>query len=334
MRIRLEEQLNPVADDVLALVAVIQPILIGVLFSLKVELVSEIGGFDKISLKMLSRLHRPGDGDCGICFEYAVHDAMNRADSQVLTRIEDALRICKVRGSTTRSILFGAEKNGTLNLIETARDILTDDSRLLTGIQAQPIRLRRYLDKIVDAFKNRNTKNGLPFSIRGLWKADLFVGHSDSDRWVGTTVKNNPNQLEGAQGLRIGIVPARTGGRFSPFYDRVRLDEAKNLVVCPLLHDGDFMQKFYEGWQIVQAFMASDARVPKPVMLPRPAHREVARMLADRRNFCVMEVVDAIRPFAQPELLKTQEKEADLETLRGETQTDLLVAPLSRRLLL
>ena len=126
MRIRLEEQLNPVADDVLALVAVVQPILLGVLFSLKGEFVDEIGDYDKISLKMLARLRKPGDGDCGICFEYAVHDAMNRGDAQVMGRIEDALKFCKVRGSTTRSILFGAEKNGALNLIETARDILTD----------------------------------------------------------------------------------------------------------------------------------------------------------------------------------------------------------------
>ena len=96
----------------------------------------------------------------------------------------------------------------------------------------------------MDAFKNRNTKNGLPFSISDLWKADLFVGHSDAERWVGTTVKVNAALLEGAQGLRIGIIPARVGVRF---FDRVRMDEMKNLVICPLLHDGDFMQKFYEG---------------------------------------------------------------------------------------
>jgi hypothetical protein len=116
MRIRLEEQINPVADDVLALVAVVQPILLGVLFSLKGEFVTEVGSHEKISLKMLSRLRKPGDGDCGICFEYAVHDAMNRGDEQVLNRIEDALKICKVRGDKTQSILFGAEKNGTLTL--------------------------------------------------------------------------------------------------------------------------------------------------------------------------------------------------------------------------
>jgi hypothetical protein len=55
MRIRLEEQVNPVADDVLALVAVVQPILVGVLFALKQEVVNAVGGYDKVSMKMLTR---------------------------------------------------------------------------------------------------------------------------------------------------------------------------------------------------------------------------------------------------------------------------------------
>jgi hypothetical protein len=55
MRIRLEEQVNPVADDVLALVAVVQPILVGVLFALKQEVVNAVGGYDEVSMKMLTR---------------------------------------------------------------------------------------------------------------------------------------------------------------------------------------------------------------------------------------------------------------------------------------
>src|SRR2546428_1923293 len=55
------------------------------------------------------------------------------------------------------------------------------------------------------------------------------------------------------------------------------------LVICPLHHDADFMQVFYEGWRIVQAFIEADAQVPKEVSLPRPVDREVARILAERR---------------------------------------------------
>jgi hypothetical protein len=210
-------------------------------------------------------------------------------------------------------------------LIDTAAEILTDESRLRYGTKGQPAKLRRHLDAIAGAFKNRQTRLALPYSIKGIWKADLFVGFSDSDRWVATSVKINPAQLAGAAGLRIGIVPTSQGSS-----DKVRRDDSKNLVICPLHHDADFMQAFYEGWRIVQAFIEADAEIPKEVSLPRPVDREVARILAERREFPVREVVEAIGVFGQPELLETSEKEVSAETLKGDVQTDMVVAPLSK----
>ena len=112
--------------------------------------------------------------------------------------------------------------------------------------------------------------------------------------------------------------------------DLVRLDDDKNLIICPLKHDQDFMQIFYEGWRVITAFIAADAKVPKEVALPSPVEREVARILAERREFPVLDVLDAIEPFGQPELLQTDERQLDLLTLAGETETDMVVAPLSR----
>jgi hypothetical protein len=157
----------------------------------------------------------------------------------------------------------------------------------------------------------------------------LFVGFTDSERWVATTVKINPAQLQGAAGLRIGIVPTKQGSS-----DIVVKDESKNLVICPLHHDADFMQAFYEGWRIVQAFIDADANVPPEVSLPRPAHREVARILAERREYPAIDVVKAIGAFGQPELLETREREVGAQTIKGEAQMDMAVAPLSRDLLL
>jgi hypothetical protein len=325
MRVHQERQLNPVADEVLALTAVVRPILTGVLYALKEDVVAQVGGREKISLSLLARLYRAGDGDCGICFEYAVHEAMNRNDPRVLERVNDAIRLCRIQGTAPRSMLFGFEKTGTLQLIDTADRLLTDDSRVLAGTVGQPPKLRRHLSKIVGAFRNARTRLALPYSIRGLWKADLVVGYSEIDRWVGTSVKINPAQLEGAPGLRIGIVPTRQGRT-----DRVRLDRDRNLVICPLHHDEDFMQIFYEGWRIVQAFIQADAEVPKEVALPRPMDREVARILAERREFPVVDVVEAIKAFGQPELLVTDDKQVGLQTLKGQTATEMLVAPLSR----
>lgn len=111
MQIREQSQLNPVADEVLALTAVVRPILTGTLYALKKTVVGEVGGYDNLKLFMLPRLYNAGDGDCGICFEYAVHEAIRRGDGRVIERIEDAARLCNVGGQAPpASILFGLEK--------------------------------------------------------------------------------------------------------------------------------------------------------------------------------------------------------------------------------
>lgn len=114
MRIQEELQLNPVGDEVLALTAVIRPILTGILYALREDVVAEAGGYDDVKIKMLSRHYQADDGDCGICFEYAVHEAMNCGDARVLERIKDAATLSNVPGNDIRSILFGIEKSGSV----------------------------------------------------------------------------------------------------------------------------------------------------------------------------------------------------------------------------
>jgi hypothetical protein len=274
---------------------------------------------------MLPRLYRPGDGYVGICFEYAVHEALSTGNGKVVDRISSALKLCKIKPpSNPSSILLGFEKSGAFQLIATAKGVLTDESRTLAGKVGQPPKLLRRLNTIAAAFRRPTTRLALPNSIRGLWKADLFVGSIDTQQWVGTSVKINPSQLEGAAGLRIGIVPTKQGRS-----DAVRLDEGRGLIVCPLHHDADFMQVFYEGWRIVQAFIASDAKTPKEAVLPRPVDREICRILEERRDFPEVDVIDALRIFAQPELLETQAETVSLQNVRGDTETDTLVAPVS-----
>ena len=325
MRVQKQSQLNAVADEVAALTAVVRPILTGVLYALKADVLSEFGGAQNLKLKMLPRTYRAGDGDCGICFEYAVHEAMNRGDPQVMERIVDAAKLCKVQGDVTKSILFGLEKSGSQSLIATASSILTEESSLLYGTAGRPAKLKRHLNTLSGAFRNRRTLPALPYSIRGLWKADLFIGCPDVEKWVATTVKVNASMIEGAAGLRIGIVPNKAG-----ITDTVRRDESKNLIMCPLNHDQDFMQTFYEAWRIVQAFINADARVPKEVVLPNPAHREVARILTERREFPILDVIEALEVFSQPELLRSDADDLGSEEIKGSSATDMMVAPLPR----
>lgn len=318
MEIRVEEQLNPVADEVSAITAVVGPILLGVLYSLKADVVEEVGARTGVKLKMLPRLRRPGDGDTGICFEYAVHDAVRRGEPGVIERIRDALVECKVPGADVASILFGAEKAGSQQLINTATEFLTEDSVLLSGSRGRPAKLRRHLYSAAAAFRKRGSGNLLPQSISGLWKADLFLGSSRTDYWIGTTVKINPGHLEGARGLRVGVVPAAQGKS-----DAIRRDDHRRLVVCPLPYDGNFVETFYLAWEVVTAFLHADAKLPKEAALPRPAARTVARYLADRREFPVVDVVEALQPLSQPELLRTEQSGAADVVLTGASQASV-----------
>ncbi|MBI3789698.1 MAG: hypothetical protein HY275_02335 [Gemmatimonadetes bacterium] len=328
LQLRIETQRNPVADEVSALTAVVRPILEGTLFALKGDLVAEVGGHENVTLAMLARLYRPGDGDCGLCFEWAVHDSMNRRDPLILDRVVDAMaRHCRVPGKSPASILFGAEKSGALKLIDTANTILTDESRVLVGDVGQPAKLKRYMNLLGAAFRRPEVRLALPYSISGLWKADLFVGNTDSDRWIGTSVKINPKDLEPARGLRLGIVPARQGRS-----DKTYKDAQRNLIVCPIPHDAAFMEVFYQGWGIVQQFIAADAKLPKEVALPRPPERQVAKYLADRRSFSVLEVVVALRPLSQPELLETKTQSVALVPRRDDaTKLGAVIAPKAQR---
>lgn len=326
LELRIESQKSPIADDVSALNAIIRPILVGLLNSLQADVIKKAGGRSKIDLQLLGRLRREGDGDCGICYEYAVHEAVKDRNPLVMERITDAMKQCKVPGEEYESLLFGVEKNGAQQIIATAREILTEDSRLLTGKQSQPPKLRNYLNTLAAAFRRPTTRASLPTSINGLWKADLFLGCTDSDRWIGTTVKINANKLEGANGLRVGIVPTPEGKS-----DRIRRDDGKNLIVCPLPYDGSFMEAFYYAWNIVQQFIAADARLPKEVALPNGAHRQIARWLEERRSYPVIDVIDAMKPVSQPELLQTNETEIDFYTKSDQSsRTGSIISPIAK----
>jgi hypothetical protein len=328
MEIRSEVQLHPVADEVSAITAVVRPVLYGILFALKQEAVDDAGGRERLLLRQLPRVRRPGDGDCGICFEYAVHDALKRADTGVTERIADALSLCRIPADQVSSILFGAEKSGAQELIDTAASLLTADSSLLSGTRGRPVKLQRHLIGVATAFRKPLARENLPQSISGLWKADLFIGESSTDKWVGTSVKINRAALEGAKGLRIGVVPASEGGS-----DAVLMDERRNLVVCPVPYDGAFMEVFYMAWEVVQQFLIADARLPKEVALPRGPQRTVARYLADRRDYPVVDVIAALEALSQPEFLETDKDEADVVDLgaspsKRDTTTVLAPEPL------
>ncbi|MFC8879082.1 hypothetical protein [Streptomyces ardesiacus] len=327
MQIRVEKQNNPVADEVSALVAVTRPIIAGIYHSIGQDVLSAIGKREDIKLKLLGKIRSQGDGDTGIAFEYAVHDAVVNRVPIVVERVADALGHCRINRGDPSSILFAIEKSGSQQLISTEIDLITTESRVLSGERGQPVKLKGHLNRLAAAFRRPSTRAQLPQSIRGLWKADLFLGSTEPDHWVGTTVKINRSHLEAARGLRVAIVPSKSGAS-----DAIKKDEQKNLIVCPMPHDGSFMQVFYEGWRIVQALCESDFRMPKEVDLPSPIDREVARVYIERREFPVPDVLEATRKFAQPELLVADEAPASNVAFGADAQpeTSTIITPFPR----
>jgi len=89
------------------------------------------------------------------------------------------------------------------------------------------------------------------------------------------------------------------------------------------------MQVFYCGWGIVQQFIFADANMPKEVNLPTPSHRQVANELVRRREFPILDVIDALTPLAQPELLITHTNPKSItSTGKGEILLDGLISPV------
>lgn len=315
-----------IGAEVMALYAVIAPILKGITYSLKQEMLNDFNlTYDTITLSQLARVYREGSGDHGICFEYAIHDAIIHKNPAVLERIDTALtKYCKIKNGNPSSILFGAEKNGALQLIDSVQEHLTDNSALLTGTKGQPIKLKKHIQGVINAFRKPQDRAKLPDSINGLWKADLFIGKAEPDQWVGTTVKTNPAKLEGAKGLRLALIPADQGKS-----DKIYKHETKNLIVCPLPYDRSFVEIFFQGWNVVKTFLNADAQLPKELLLPRSSDRFVCKELQIRRSYPVIGVIEAFEVLQQPGLIIVEESEAHLHSTTKEIAINKIIAPMT-----
>jgi hypothetical protein len=327
MEIWEDRQKNPVADEVSALVAVTGPIITGVLRSISDEVTNTFGERDKLPLKILGRLRKEGGGDCGIAFDYAVHDAVISREPVIAERVTDALTKCGVPAGEPASILFAIEKSGAQELISTEPRLVMDNSPVLLSEGGRPVSLREHLAAIGAAFRLPGALLSLAQSIRGLWKTELFLGSADRDQWVSAGIHVSSPPPDAAKAPRIAIVPTMTGHS-----DAVTKDEQKNTVICPVPRDGSFIQIFHEGWQIVQALCASDFEMPEPSDISSPVHREVARIFVERRKFPIVEVIQATRMFAQPGLL-TSSTEVVTNVSFGTTAapaTSTMITPIAR----
>ena len=285
------------------LYAMVGPILFGLLVGLKSEVIESCRGIDKILLRELARNYREGDGDCGICFEYAVHSAIRNNNPLVIERIQNALSMCGIEGKNTTSILLGFEKSKILQINNELLDTLTENSVLLNEPYGEKIKIKKYLEDMQKSFRSYNARKNLPVSITGIWKADLFIGNTDTDMWAAASVKINHLALRYTRGLAIGIVSSR--------WEQERSCQAKNgMIICPLLYKNGFMQFFYSAWRVVSYFIKNDARVPHERYFAGIEELQVAKYLEQNRDVPVLELVDDdLRRLAHPTLLMVKSKD-------------------------
>jgi hypothetical protein len=298
MKYTLQIQQSGIEEAVRARYAMVIPIFWGMLNSAKIDIVEQAGGYEKITLEMFARVYIESPGDYGICFEYAVHESLRTRHATLFPYVSQVMNeFTGIKGEAA-SILFGAEKSGRTHILESVKDALTDDSRLLSGAKAQPPKLKRYIDGIAKAFRSEPHRLALPASIRGLWKADLFIGNTEQDRWVATTLKTRRQDLEAAPGLRIGMFPEERRGQ-GPSRDN-------KLILCPLPYSGDFMQLFGASFSIAKQIIAHKGKQPSRAALVYDDDQQVAKWLCDRAHFPLAEILRNLEPLKQPGLLKEE----------------------------
>jgi hypothetical protein len=298
-QLSLAIQNEEVGEAVRARYSMVASVLRAMLYSSHGEMVTALGGLEKITLEQLARIYQEGTGDYGICFEYALHDSIRARHKSIYPVIEEVLSTyCKIRGNP-ESILFGLEKNGKLNVAETAKNSLTDDARALVGKPGKPPFLKHRIGVLERAFRSVKHRATLPHSIRGLWQADLFLGSPAAEQWVGTTLKVNRESLVGAPGLRVGVYPSNKK-------DGPSKDSSKNLILCPLPYRSDFMVLFSASFQIAKQLLHSNGAMPKPPALIYEDDLAVAEWLSSRSKYSVMSLLEALSPLMQPGLLASK----------------------------
>ena len=99
MKYTLQIQQDAISESTLARYSMIIPILTGMLYSTKKEIVDQAGGYENVTLEMFSRIYIEHPGDYGICFEYALHKSIQDREASIYTRVNEVLdAFCSIKG--------------------------------------------------------------------------------------------------------------------------------------------------------------------------------------------------------------------------------------------
>ncbi len=298
------EQNAPVDEYGRALYAVARSVLRALIDSISDEdlrdLNTPLADVRMRQLAKIARLERDkgmrGDG-----FEWAVHEAILGKEPSVLDPIAMALRRSSksVKDAAPTSLMFGQERAKYLGFLDAIVDDAGKDSYLLPQGQGKPFNFGPWVSV---AAQGHVAEPLLNERIKKIWKTDLFLSSDGDKKHLAATVKSNFAQLEGGQGLRIGIVPESTHFNNSA---GVKYDQKHGLWVVSLADPNGFMGLFNDAYHAVARAICTLGKQEQPPYFIKPSAKaqKVQEQLEKYPDAKAIEIEGALNDAAQQDLV-------------------------------
>lgn len=297
------EQYAPIDEYGRALYAVCRSVLRALIDSLSSEDLRDLNTpLNQVNMRQLAKIARlerdkgmKGDG-----FEWAVHEAILGKESTVVNPIAHALkRVSKyVKDAEPTSLMFGQERAKYLGFLDAVVDEAGTNSYLLPQGKGKPFNFGPWVSLAAQGYPAEPFLNE---RIKKVWKTDLFLSAIDDPKYFAATIKSNYMQLEGGQGLRIGIVPesvenSKTGVHFS---------QKHGLWLVTLADPNGFMGLFNDAYHAVARSICTLGKQVQPPYFIKPSAKaqKIQEQLEKYPDAKAVEIEDALNEAAQQNLV-------------------------------
>jgi hypothetical protein len=303
------EQNAPVDEYGRALYAIARSILRALIDSISNEDLTDLNTpLIDVRMRQLAKIARmerdkgmKGDG-----FEWAVHEAILGKEPCVLDPISKALRRASqyVKDSEPTSLMFGQERAKYLGFLDAVVDKAGEDSYLLPQGKGKPFNFGPWVSV---AAKGHTAEPELNERIKKVWKTDLFLSTVDDKKHFAATVKSNYAQLEGGQGLRIGIVPESTDTQ-NPA--GVAFSHKHGLWVVSLADPNGFMGLFNDAYHAVARAISTLGKQEQPPYFIKPSAKaqKIQEQIEKYPDAKAIDIEDALNEAAQQDLVASTHK--------------------------
>lgn len=303
------EQNAPIDEYGRALYAVSRSVLRALIDSISDEDLTDLNTpLSDVRMRQLAKVARleRDKGMRGDGFEWAVHEAILGLEPSVINPVSHALRRASkyIKDAEPTSLLFGQERAKYLGFLDAVVDEAGTDSVLLPQGSGKPFRFGPWVSV---AAQGHTAEHLLNERIKKIWKTDLFLSTKDDPRYFAATIKSNYAQLEGGQGLRIGIVPESTHSKNT---SGIRYSQEHGLWVVTLADPNGFMGLFNDAYHAVaRAICTLGKQTPPPYFVkPSAKAQKLQEQLEKYPDAKANEIEAALNEAAQQDLVASTHK--------------------------